>query len=662
MSLNPTSPEQKLWVWKEWTLDCDLLLDEERLKRVLQDPETVRKNYENMFLHVRDDMGLQNPDITKIYVEKIDVMCQWGVISYSIHYDNSSEKLFPIGTIKTDFSSLEERETFSILRQISDIKEWGWKWNAYNDMNAFFRGFLSWWREKLAKIGIQLDQDSSLPVTLLDTDVPPRISIISKNWGNKTIITERKPRSEESGDWENSGDSEKTVMSVRERLTDVLVNGKDAIENNPGQKTHTLLGVLYTQKNWPDMQGQARQYLEKVLLSSSTLTFNSELPELGWILQAIIDSHILRKNSTKAVKDTLAKLQLHLIECEVFAQREKADAAFLDMTQESAQAHEMLLGTVLIWEHKWWKSIVWARRESFIESRRTSTEEYLLATEIARNDLVCSSIEHIVLVMSTLNEEHHRTTYCDMLVTNWQYGMAGLCSMFDYRVISSSKVIEGSSQEEILIDAVRGRIWSEDIVQDFIKIDTKDTTWCGDMSMAAWLSGKLEIGQRLRELEYYRMFKIIGKHNDISAEQYRRAIAITEAYWRMCFTRVMSGLMFRTKGPNMSFISPEAMEEAMRFVASEVGDFMLKELADFVHGSKHISNNWFFHLHAVAKMNRTWWRWSLEILCEREWISAEDIVMRQGKLLERWIQTKEEAFRRAKAQLLHEKWWWKNIT
>ena len=109
--------------------------------------------------------------------------------------------------------------------------------------------------------------------------------------------------------------------------------------------------------------------------------------------------------------------------------------------------------------------------------------------------------------------------------------------------------------------------------------------------MAAWLSGKLEIGQRLRELEYYRMFKIIGKHNDISAEQYRRAIAITEAYWRMCFTRVMSGLMFRTKGPNMSFISPEAMEEAMRFVASEVGDFMLKELADFVHGSKHISNN-----------------------------------------------------------------------
>jgi hypothetical protein len=48
--------------------------------------------------------------------------------------------------------------------------------------------------------------------------------------------------------------------------------------------------------------------------------------------------------------------------------------------------------------------------------------------------------------------------------------------MFDYRVISSSKVIEGSSQEEILIDAVRGRIWSEDIVQDFIKIETKDTT------------------------------------------------------------------------------------------------------------------------------------------------------------------------------------------
>jgi|GEM_PF-2736599 len=53
-----------------------------------------------------------------------------------------------------------------------------------------------------------------------------------------------------------------------------------------------------------------------------------------------------------------------------------------------------------------------------MESRRTTTEEYLQATEIARNELVCSSIEHIVLVMSTLNEKYHRTTYCDMLVTN----------------------------------------------------------------------------------------------------------------------------------------------------------------------------------------------------------------------------------------------------
>jgi|GEM_PF-3275277 len=58
--------------------------------------------------------------------------------------------------------------------------------------------------------------------------------------------------------------------------------------------------------------------------------------------------------------------------------------------------------------------------------------------------------------------------------------------------------------------------------------------------MAAWLSGKLETGQRLRESEYYRIFKILGRQNDISAEQYRRAIAITEAYWRMAFTRVMS--------------------------------------------------------------------------------------------------------------------------
>ena len=58
--------------------------------------------------------------------------------------------------------------------------------------------------------------------------------------------------------------------------------------------------------------------------------------------------------------------------------------------------------------------------------------------------------------------------------------------------------------------------------------------------MAAWLSAKLEIGQELRELEYYEIFKKIGISHTISAEKYRTAIAITEAYWRMCFTRVMS--------------------------------------------------------------------------------------------------------------------------
>jgi hypothetical protein len=55
----------------------------------------------------------------------------------------------------------------------------------------------------------------------------------------------------------------------------------------------------------------------------------------------------------------------------------------------------------------------------------------------------------------------------------------------------------------------------------------------------------------------------------------------------------------------MSFISPDAMEYAMRCTSLEVGKFMLKELADFVHGSKYISDNGFFHLHAIAKMNRT---------------------------------------------------------
>jgi hypothetical protein len=53
-----------------------------------------------------------------------------------------------------------------------------------------------------------------------------------------------------------------------------------------------------------------------------------------------------------------------------------------------------------------------------MELGRVTTAEHVLATERVRNELVCSSIEHIVLVMSTLNEEQHRTTYCDMLVTN----------------------------------------------------------------------------------------------------------------------------------------------------------------------------------------------------------------------------------------------------
>lgn len=63
--------------------------------------------------------------------------------------------------------------------------------------------------------------------------------------------------------------------------------------------------------------------------------------------------------------------------------------------------------------------------------------------------------------------------------------------------------------------------------------------------------------------------------------------------------------MFRTKAPNMSLIPSEAMTAAIEFVSSEVGYFMFKELASFVNGSKKVSNNGFFHLHAIAKMNRT---------------------------------------------------------
>lgn len=46
------------------------------------------------------------------------------------------------------------------------------------------------------------------------------------------------------------------------------------------------------------------------------------------------------------MSETLKNLQLHLLECTIFTQREKADTAFLDMTHESSQEHEILLGTV----------------------------------------------------------------------------------------------------------------------------------------------------------------------------------------------------------------------------------------------------------------------------------------------------------------------------
>jgi hypothetical protein len=128
----------------------------------------------------------------------------------------------------------------------------------------------------------------------------------------------------------------------------------------------------------------------------------------------------------------------------------------------------------------------------------------------------------------------------------------------------------------------------------------------------------------------------------------------------MCFTRVMSWLMFRTKAPNMSLVPPEAMTVAIEFVSSEVWHFMFKELASFVNGSKKVSNNGFFHLHAIAKMNRTGWEGSLEILCKRESISEERIVIRQAELLKAWINNVADAYRIAKAELLHEKWWWKS--
>gem|GEM_PF-2812078 len=41
---------------------------------------------------------------------------------------------------------------------------------------------------------------------------------------------------------------DRIASEAQSTVTDILKNGKDTLKNNLGQKTHTLLGVLYTQK------------------------------------------------------------------------------------------------------------------------------------------------------------------------------------------------------------------------------------------------------------------------------------------------------------------------------------------------------------------------------------------------------------------------------
>jgi hypothetical protein len=111
-------------VSKEWTLDCDMLFDDRLLSRTFCDIETVKKNYENMFLEVRADMEIQNPDVTKVYVERIDVVCEGDVILYVIKYDHSREKSFIIGKLKNTHPQLSGPEkTLEVLHKISNIKE-----------------------------------------------------------------------------------------------------------------------------------------------------------------------------------------------------------------------------------------------------------------------------------------------------------------------------------------------------------------------------------------------------------------------------------------------------------------------------------------------------------------------------------------------------------
>ena len=132
---------QNLEIAKEWTLDCDLFCDESLARKVFTDPEEAKQHYAAMFLQIRNDLCCTDSQQTKIYVERIDVRIQNNVLIYEVRYPNAREHEYSIGQINPQFENTGT-ETITILRQISDVKEGGGKWNASSDLEAFWYGFL----------------------------------------------------------------------------------------------------------------------------------------------------------------------------------------------------------------------------------------------------------------------------------------------------------------------------------------------------------------------------------------------------------------------------------------------------------------------------------------------------------------------------------------
>ena len=176
-----------------------------------------------------------------------------------------------------------------------------------------------------------------------------------------------------------------------------------------------------------------------------------------------------------------------------------------------------------------------------------------------------------------------------------------------------------------------------------LSTENKDTTWWWDSCMTVWLASSNYVGRVLRENFYYELFK----KTDISPKYYRKSCAILESFWRLNFTKILSWVLFRLKEPNINSLPKESIEKIYEYVDKMTISFAWKDLEWFVNGTKK-SSNWYV-LYSVDKLNKSNWRGSLEILCERLWITWDDIE-EEYKNIEWWTISS------AKINLIKSKW------